>query len=124
MYQGFVISTKQAICRKPPRLFKQSETIFNTAVKSQYDLLYNVAVSSNRFVYNVEKIPYKSAEQYVFTVFFSIWGQQILSVLSPEQLLTEAFHCVYKQVQIRHWQMSKKKKDLIIKIWPGLFDHS
>lgn len=88
MYVGFVIYTKQAVCRKPPSLFKQSETIINTPVKSQYDLLYNIGVSSNRFVYNVKKIPYKSAEQYVFTVFFSP------SVLCTERLLTEAFHCV------------------------------
>lgn len=110
MYQGFVIWTKRAVCRKPLSLFKQSETIINTTVKSQYDLLYNVAVSSNRFVYNVKKIPYKSAEQYVFTVFFFLHTQTAnLCVLSTEHLLTAAFHCVCKQVQIRHWQVSKKK---------------
>lgn len=29
-------------------------------------------------------------------------SKSLLLVLSTEQLLTEAFHCVYKQVQIRH----------------------
>lgn len=43
---------------------KETATLLS---KSQYNLLFNVA-TSNRFGYNVKEFPYKSAEQYVFTV--------------------------------------------------------
>jgi len=61
--------------------------------KSQYNLLYNVAISSNRFVYNVNKFHTKVRNNIYLQYnpfFFSIKKelQQILCVLSTERLLT------------------------------------
>lgn len=57
--------------QKPPSLFilpsSSQRHSYILLSKLQYNLLYNVVISSNRFVYNVKEISYKSAEQYVFT---------------------------------------------------------
>lgn len=74
MFQGFVIKTKQILSHS--KAFQPFHTAYQLSKrqsyillsKSQYNLLYNVAISSNRFVYNVKKFHTKSAEQYVFTV--------------------------------------------------------
>lgn len=99
MFQGFVIKTKQTLSQSKAsqpfhtayQLSKRRSYILLS--KSQYNLLYNVAISSNRFVYNVKKFHTKVRNnmylQYNLFFFFHIKEfQQILCVLSTEQLLT------------------------------------
>lgn len=100
MFQGFVIKTKQTLSQsKASQPFHTAYQLSNKTVitysclKSQYNLLYNVAISSNRFVYNVKKFHTKVQNnmylQYNLFFFFHIKElQQILCVLSTEQLLT------------------------------------
>lgn len=87
--------------------------------KSQYNLLYNVANSSNRFVYNVKKFHTKVQNnmylQYTLFFFLSRYKRTANPVCA---LYWTTAHrsfplwqwtcCVYKQVQIRHWRGSKK----------------
>lgn len=61
MFEGFVIKTKQTLSQSKAsqpfhaacQLSKRQSYILLS--KSQYSLLYNIAISSNRFVYNVKK---------------------------------------------------------------------
>lgn len=87
--------------------------------KSQYSLLNNVAISSNRFVYNEKfhtKVQNNMYLQYNLFFFHIKELQQILCVLSTEQLLTllrslplwQWTFVFTSRIQIRHWQGSKK----------------
>ena len=123
--------------RKPPSLFmlpasSQRDNHTYCCLKSQYSLLYNVAISSNRFVYNEKEISYKKCRticiySIIFYCFFFFPYKRtsanpvVCSLLNGCSPLLRSFFfplwqwtfCVYKQIQIRHWQGSKKE-DLII----------
>lgn len=112
--------------RKPSSLFilptssqRQSYILLS---KSQYNLLYNIAISSNRFVYNVKKFHTKvQNNMYLQYNLFFFFPYKRTSANPVCALYWTAAHlikklsalavniCGYKQIQIRHWQGSKKK---------------
>ncbi len=125
MFQGFVIKTKQTLSQSKAsqpfqtacQLSKSQSYILLS--KSQYSLLYNIAISSNRFVYYVKKFHTKvQSNMYLqYNFFFSYKRTSANPVCA---LYWTAAHfikklpalavniCVYRQSQIRHWQGSKK----------------
>lgn len=131
-FQGFVIKTKRALSQsKASQPFHTDYQLSERQAyillsKSQYNLLYNVAISSNRFVYNVKKFHTKvQNNMYLqYNLVFSPYKRTSANpvcALSTEQLLTfikklsalAVNVCVFEQIQIRHWQGSTKK-DLIV----------
>lgn len=89
--------------------------------KSQYSLLYNVAISSNRFVYNVRNFHTKvQNNMYLQYNLFFFFPYKRTSANPVCALYWTAAHlikklsalavniCVYKQIQIRHWTGGKK----------------
>lgn len=115
--------------RKPPRLLSyclSSSQRDNRILlsKSQYSLLYNVAISSNRFVYNVKKFHTKVQNnmylQYIFYPYKRTSANPVCAlywtaahfIKKPPALAVNI--CVYRQSQIRHWQGFKNKKKKII----------
>lgn len=118
MFQGFVIKTKQTLSLSKAsqpfhtayQLSKRSYIVWS---KSQYSLLYNVAISSNRFVYNVKKFHTKvQNNMYLqYTLFFPY---KRTSANPARALYRTAAHlikklsalavniCINKQIQVRH----------------------
>lgn len=98
MFQGFVVKTKQNLSQsKASRLVHPANRLSERRLhlllsKSQYNLLYNVAISSNRFVYNVKKFHTKVQNnmylQYNLFFFtpYKIASANPVCVLSTEQL--------------------------------------
>lgn len=112
--------------RKPPslvimpfQLSKRQSYIIRS--KSQYSLLYNIAISSNRFVYNVKKFHTKVQNNMYLQYNFFLFPYKRTSANPVCALYWTAAHlsfsalavniCVYKQIQIRHWQGSKRHFD-------------